>query len=310
MKKASLVIALAFTALFFSACPPPADNTNTNSENTNTNTATESPKELATTLADLEKGAYDAVKSKNGQFFEGFLADGFVGVGRFGRGGKAEIPKRIADNPCNYKSISTSDAEAVELGDGVALLTMKLTEDGECGGKAVPSPQWVATIYVKDGDSWKAAYHQTVPAPDAKGEPAAQPEGVKDTPPADADAELTAALSEKLKAGWEAWSKNDAKWFEDNTSADYVSITATEGRSDRATRIKFQGEHKCEVKSITHDGQRTTKFSDNVVLVTYKSMVEGTCDGNAMPGAIWSSSIFVKEGDTWKPAFYMGTPGG
>lgn len=307
MKRASLVIALALTALFFSACPPPADNTNTNSENANT--ATEPAKELSTTLADLEQGAYDAVKAKNGQFFEGFLDDGFVGVGRFGRGGKADVPKMITDNPCDIKSISTSDAEAVELGEGVALLTMKLTEDGECEGKAVPSPQWAATVYVKDGDAWKAAYHQTVPAPDAKGELPERPESAKDTPPADADAELTAALSEKLKAGWEAWSKNDAKWFEENTSADYVSVTGTEGRSDRATRIKFQGEHKCEIKSISHDSQRTTKLSDNVVMVTYKSVVEGTCEGNAFPDAIWATSIFVKDGDNWKPAFYMGTPG-
>ncbi|HUF04299.1 MAG TPA: nuclear transport factor 2 family protein [Aridibacter sp.] len=111
-----------------------------------------------------------------------------------------------------------------------------------------------------------------------------------------------------MKAGWDAWSKSDAKWFEGHTTDKYVAITGDEGRSDRAARINYQAEHKCEIESLSHSDQRTTKFSDDVVLVTYKASVDGTCDGNAVPKTIWAGTIFVKEGEDWKLAFHMGTP--
>ena len=308
MKNLIWVLVLSLAAFTFSSCDGAGEYTNTNAGNENANAGADPAKELATTLAETEKKAYEAWKKKDGKYFDDFLTDGFTGVSRNGRNVKAGVSETISKNPCEIKSYSTSDEEAVDLGDGIALLTMKVTEEVICDGKAEPSPQWAATIYVKDGGSWKAAYHQTVATPDAKGEYPAAPEGAGDKPADDADKEMTATLSEASKAGWEAWSKKDTKWFDENWGDKYVSITGTAGRSDRATGLKFHGEHKCEIKSIKHDGHRTAKISDNVVLFTYKS-VDGACDGTAVANPIWASSIHVKDGEKWKVAFYMGTPG-
>jgi len=305
MKNIIWVLLLALAAISFGSCNGAGETANTNAGNTNA--VTKPAKDLATTLADTEKTAYEAWKKKDGKFFDGFLTDGFVGVSRTGRGQKAGVSKSISENPCEVKSYSTSDAEAVELGEGIALLTMKVASEVSCDGKASPSPQWAATIYVKDGDDWKAAYHQTRATADAKGEYPKAPEGAGDKPADDSDKETTATLSAMDKAGWESWTKRDTKWFEENWADTHVSITP-EGRSDRATRLKFHGEHKCEVKSVSHEGQRTSKISDNVVLLTYKSNVDGACDGTAIPKAIWASSIYVKHGEKWKSIFYMLTP--
>jgi len=307
MKTIYFVVLLALSALLFSACPPAQESVNSTPDNTNT---TEEPAEdLTKALVATSTEAREAWKAKNGKFFEDFLLDSFVGVGGAGRDDKAARIASISGFPCDVKSISNSDEQSVELGEGVALLTLKTTDDADCNGKPMLSPSWTAVVAVKDGDKWKGAYHQVVPAADAKGEMPQRPAGAGDKAPEDSDKELTAKLSEIVKAGWEAWSKNDAKWFEDNTTDKYVAITNLGGREDRAARIKYHGEHKCEVESVTHDGQRATKISDNVVLLTYKSMVKGTCEGAAVPAAIWASSIFVKDGDGWKMAFYMGTPG-
>ena len=307
MKNKFFIFLLAIAAVCLTACPPASNTNNANAENTNTEA---SPAEsLSKVLVDREHEAQEAWKAKNGKFFEDFVTSGFVGVGRFGRNGKDGVPKFITDNPCEIKGYSSSDQEVVELGDGVGLVTMKTAEDVDCGGKAAPSPVWSATVYVKEGDTWKAAYHQGVAAPDAKGEYPAAPEGVKDDPPADADKELTSTLTDLIKKGWDAWSKSDAKWFEDNTADNYVAITGAQGRAGRAERIKYQGEHKCDVKSINIEDARSAKLSDNVALLTYKSVVDGTCDGTKVPAPIWSTSIFVKDGDAWKAASYMGTAG-
>ncbi|HUF04305.1 MAG TPA: nuclear transport factor 2 family protein [Aridibacter sp.] len=193
MKNILWTVVLAFAALSFTACLPAGDTTNTNTENTNT---AEPAEDLAKTLTDRSKEAEEAWKSKDGKFFEGFLADGFVGVGRFGRGTKEIVPKAISENPCEVKSDSVSGQEAVELGEGVALLTEKFEREVVCDGKTLPSPTWAATVFVKEGDTWKGAYHQTLPAPDAKGEYPAPPEGAGDKPPAEGDAELTSTLSD------------------------------------------------------------------------------------------------------------------
>lgn len=307
MKTTYLIALLTAAVLFLSACPPTQESVNTTPDNTNT---TEEPSEdLTKVLVARSTEAREAWKAKNGKFFEDFLLDSFVGVGGAGRDDKAARIASVSGFPCEVKSISNSDAQAVELGEGVALLTMKTKDDADCDGKPMLSPWWTAALVVKDGDTWKGAYHQVVQAAGAKGEMPPRPDGAGDKAPEDSDKELTAKLSEIVKAGWDAWSKNDVKWFEDNTSEDYVAITDAQGRSDRAARIKYQGEHKCEVESITHDGQRATKISDDVVLLTYKSMVKGSCEGTAVPEAIWASNVFVKDGDGWKMAFYMGTPG-
>ncbi len=299
------LVLLALAVVAFGACNGAQETVNTNG---NENVAAEPAKDLEASISELEKSAYDAWQKKDGKFFEGFLADNYVSVGRDGRGNKEMSVKSLADNPCEIKSFTKSDGELVELGENIALYTSKDTLDVSCDGKTLASPNWVASLYVKDGDKWMAAYHQSAPAADAKGENPPTPEGATDKPGEDSDKAITETLMAPTKSLWDAWSKHDTKPFEEALTEKYVSIN-TGNRVDRAGKIKLMGTDRCEVKSIAHDAARSMKLSDTIWLLTYKTNVDGVCDGTALPKAFWSADIWVKDGDNWKNQFWMGTPG-
>lgn len=310
MKNFIWIILVALFAITFSACNETATNTNSNTGNTNTAAETDKEKsetELKSAIVALENTAHKAVQDKNGKFFEGFLTEGFVGLGRNGRGGKAVVPKAISESKCESKDFSVSDEEVTLLGEGVALMTSKFTSDNSCDGKATPSPNWTATVYIKDGDNWKAAYHQSAPTADAKGEnPSPTADAPKPKPMEDADKELTATLSAIDKSLTEAWTKKDTKPFEE-TLAENFTVLNPGGWENRAEALKNIGEHKCEVKSYSLSDFHTSKISDNIFLLTYKATTEGTCDGKPIPKGSWVSSVFMKDGDKWKGLFHMST---
>lgn len=59
-----------------------------------------------------------------------------------------------------------SDWAAHRLTDDVALLTYRATQDGSCGGQALPGALVVSSVYVRRGGSWmNAAYHETPARP-------------------------------------------------------------------------------------------------------------------------------------------------
>ena len=49
----------------------------------------------------------------------------------------------------------------------------------------------------------------------------------------EADKTLEARIITLDKQGWEAWKNNDATWFKENTTADFVSISS-DGISNKA----------------------------------------------------------------------------
>jgi len=85
-----------------------------------------------------------------------------------GVGGKAEYVKAIIDNNCTVSSYSLDNTKVTMLSKDVALLTYRYAHDVVCGGKPEASPLWASTMYVKRGGSWLIAFHQEVPAAQAK----------------------------------------------------------------------------------------------------------------------------------------------
>lgn len=64
------------------------------------------------------------------------------------------------------------------LGKSAALITYKITVDGTCGGQEVPANSWAASVYVRDGNKWKGAFHAEAAVIDPKAAPA-KPAGKK-----------------------------------------------------------------------------------------------------------------------------------
>ncbi|CAN5634072.1 hypothetical protein BH10ACI3_BH10ACI3_26270 [soil metagenome] len=113
------------------------------------------------------------------------------------------------------------------------------------------------------------------------------------------------ALMALEKSAWEAWKTRDAKWNEENLSAKSVGFSMKDGRQDKAAMIKAFGETKCDVKSYSLSDDQMTMLGADVAVLTYKAAQDATCDGKKIPAAVWSSGVYVREGDKWKSVIYV-----
>ncbi len=322
MKKTLSILLITLLAALLAACPA---ETGTNTE---TNENTEEPaKTVEAAILEVDDSFTEAGKKKDVKFYEANVSDDFVGVMGNGRADKAMVLKWIGDDPCEPVSSSTSDRKVVELGDGVALMTGKGSGERKCGDKTEKNSDVYAVLWEKDGEAWKAAYYQSIdieekvmPADkDAKAEegaakeekPAAEGEAKKEEAPVEPkianDEEMAKTLLEIENKLWEAWSKNDIKPFEETLAANFMSLSA-DGVGDRAAEIKAIGEGGCKINSFSLSDGMATKVNDGLYIFTYKGMQDGTCGEEALDKVVYTTTIFTKDGDAWKPMFHMNSP--
>jgi ketosteroid isomerase-like protein len=198
------------------------------------------------------------------------------------------------------------------LGNDAALITYKTTVDGTCGGQKAPANRWAASVYVRDGDKWKGAFHAEAPVVDPKAAPA-KPVDKKearkeDEPkPADRDAGTNAMIAVE-KAVWEAWKAHDAKKLEDLTARDisFINIFGTYFAT-KADALKDWTGAGCDVKSVSVTDAAGTMLSPTVGILTFKGAANGTCYGQKV-GPIWGTSVYVRDGDAWKWTFGINLP--
>src|SRR5713101_1724270 len=147
----------AAAALVFAAYAGNAPANNANAANTAAKTAPAAP--TKDELVTLEKSAYEAWKSKDAKFWDTFLSDKFVGWGSSGRLDRASATKEYTGADCEIKSYALSDEKMSPRGKDAVLITYKATVNGTFGGQKIPANSWVAGVYVRDGEKWKAAFH-------------------------------------------------------------------------------------------------------------------------------------------------------
>lgn len=310
------ILLLATVAAFAIAACQPASNTANNSAGANANSNANAAKPAAAAptkdaLMALEKSAYEAWKSKDAKFWDTFLATNFVGYGAAGKLDKASAMKEYAGADCDIKNVSHSDEQMTALGNDAALITHKATVDGTCAGQKVPANVWAASIYVRDGDKWKGAFHAESPIPDPNA-PAPKPatSSAKPPPPASAEAAKPDAATDALfaleKKAWEDWMKKNSAGLESWASKDLVAMTS-KGRQARADAIKTWMEDGCEVKAVPLSDPASMSFGSDFALLTFKAMPDAKCGGVQIPSE-HGSSVYVKEGGTWKALFTMGSP--
>jgi len=108
----------------------------------------------------VEKKGWDSWKAKDSKGLDETLAKDFAFVDAMGKAtlNRADALKGwTTDNPCNVSSVSLSDAQSQSLSATVAILVVKGTAVGTCGDAKL-EPLWNTTVFVKEGDMWKAAY--------------------------------------------------------------------------------------------------------------------------------------------------------
>lgn len=263
-------------------------------------------------LVTLEKSATEAWKSKNAAFWDTFLSDAFVGYGMSGKLDKASAAKEYTGADCEIRSYALSDERMTPLGQDAALITYTSTVDGTCGGEAVPARSRAASVYVRDGDRWKAAFHAEASIVDPQAAPAT-PVGRQGAPaqggarPAGADA-VTEAMHAVEKAVWEAWRAHDAKALDALTTREisFINIFGTYF-ANKADAFKDWTGPGCDVKSVSVTNAAGTMLSPTVGILTFTGGADGTCYGQKV-GSVWGTSIYVKENDAWKWTFGINLP--
>ena len=310
MAKIKYFVSITAAALAFTACAGYAVANSAKAANTAEKAAPAAPANDA--LVILENSAYEAWKSKDAKFWDAFLSSKFVGYGSSGKLDKASATKQYTGADCEIKSYALSDEQMKPLGNGAALITHKIIVDGTCGGQKVPAASWAASVYVRDGVKWKGAFHAETPVVDPKAAPA-KPVGKKgvakadEAKPADKDAGTNAMLVVE-KAVWEARKAHDAKKIEDLTARDisFINIFGTYFAT-KVDALKDWSGTGCDVKSVSVTNAVGTMLSPTVGILTFKGNADGTRYGQKV-GPIWGTSVYVKDGDTWKWTFGINLP--
>jgi hypothetical protein len=185
------------------------------------------------------------------------------------------------------------------------LITHKVSVDSSCGGHKLAADSWTAGVYVRDGDKWKGAFHAQAPIVDPKAAPA-KPVGRKDAHRASNDdspdgSARTAAMLAIEKTVWEACRQHDL------TAADISFINIFWNLPNKTDALKDWSGTGCNVASVGIADAEGTMLSPTVGILTFEATADGTCYGRKV-GPVWGTSVYVKDGDTWKWTFGINLP--
>jgi hypothetical protein len=317
---AKLIFVVALSAIFVS-CGAPTDNSSSSATNESASRAVAAPPTVDQLVA-LEKKADEAYFTSDSQTYEGLVSDKMVMTDGEHRISKADLLKILHESKCELKpGWSLTEPHAEKISDDAYVLVHVATMEASCtsNGKTdkQPSPVRAATLWVRSGEKWQAAYYgeNTIVDPKMLARSLAKDAAKK---PAEQDAEsdlvapsadpLTTDLMAAERAVWEAWKDKDAKKIEGLTAADlsFVNIFG-KAFTNKADAIKDWTSHACEVKSVALTHGVGTLMSPGVAFLTVTGTVNGTCGGQKPP-TIYAHSIYAKEGNSWKWAFGFNSP--
>ena len=313
MTKFNYLVLTVAAALHFNVHGAPAENAGANNANAAaTKLAAAAPTKAA--LMALEKSSFEAWKNKDAKFWNTFLSDKFIGYGSDGKLDKASATREYTGADCEIKRYALTDDKMTLLGNDAALLTFKATVDGTCGGQKLPVISMAASVFVRDGANWKAAFYAEAPIVDPKAASAKQADKkespIKDKSKTAAANTAPAALVAAEKAIWEAWRTHDAKKLAYLTTKEisFINIFGTYFAT-KADALKDWTSEGCNVKSVSVTDAAGTMLSPTVGILTFNGGADGTCFGQKV-GPIWGTSIYVKEGSMWKWTFGINLPAG
>jgi hypothetical protein len=255
------------------------------------------------------------------------LSDKFVMRGGGQQLDKAAVIKMVAANKCEVKNWKLDDPQIGEIDADTFVLSYKGTFEGSCtslNGNAmkISSPIRAATVWVRTGGTWQAAFHGQNLIFDPKNlRSPAKAEGKKEEPKKDDKAATnsnttttkpaadpnTAAMMAAETSIWEDWMAKDAKKLEDITTTD-LSFQNIFGIyfANKADTIKDWIGTRCSINRVAVTNGVGTMLSPTVGMLSSTGTAEGTCDGQKLASVpIYGTSIFVRNGDSWKLAFSL-----
>lgn len=112
------------------------------------------------------------------------------------------------------------------------------------------------------------------------------------------DAKLKAELIAKEKMLWDAWFKKNTKPFEEHLAADVVAVDAM-GISGKAEILKIVPTNNCKMKSYSFTNERLMHIDKDAVILIFKAMQDGECDGQKVPPVSYVSSTWARRNGKW-----------
>ncbi len=114
-------------------------------------------------------------------------------------------------------------------------------------------------------------------------------------------------IIDKEKALWEAWKDKNAKPFEQDTATNVPGVTPVGFVDMQHTIQEMQG---CNISSYALENTRVDWVGNDVAVLSYKAMQEGTCGGKKLPPAVYAQSAWVKKGGKWIAVTHQEVPAG
>ncbi len=263
--------------------------------------------DLTRVLMGLEEESYRARLSKDTKFWDTFLSENFVSWDSSGRIDKAAARREWSGTNCEIASYQISDPQVSRLTPQAAVITHKTTVDGSCGKDRLPIASWTATAYVLEGTRWKAVFR----AGSAIVDPANLPKRTVDMSPAGWPASHdanTEAMLGREQAIWDAWKDRDAKRLDAlmPQQVQFIDIFGTHIATRAETLSAWSGQG-CNVKSFRLADARATMFTPDFGILTLYATVDGSCFGQPVI-PVWTSSFYIRRGDTWVWSFGINIP--
>lgn len=328
MKKILRIATFAILVCFMGCeAPKPVANAGNTNANSSANVKPAAAAPTVDALLALDKAANEAFVKGDSKYFEGMLSDKFTSFDMGRRMSKADMVKMVGGMKCDVKTWSLDEPKMTMIDADTYVLSYKGNWDGTCTGPdgasmKMPSPIRAASLWVRNGDKWQGAFHDETliadpknpskPPPPAgkKDDKSAANANTAEKPAAPAMDPTVEAMLAAEKSGWEAWKARDAKKLEEFSSKNLAFIDLFGNYTGtQAETVKVWTESKCDIKSTSVTDASGTTLSPTVGILHFKGSGEGTCnDQKIMP--LWGTSIYVKEGNTWKLAFGFESPAG
>jgi hypothetical protein len=110
------------------------------------------------------------------------------------------------------------------------------------------------------------------------------------------------------RAIWDAWKDRDPKRLDGltATSMQFINIFGVHLATKADALQNWSGEG-CDINSVELSDAGVTMLTPSVGILTFRARADGVCFGQR-PGPIWGSSVYVKQGDTWKWNFGINLP--
>ena len=114
--------------------------------------------------------------------------------------------------------------------------------------------------------------------------------------------DLAGKLGTLEERSYAAWKSGDTKFWTRFLSEKFVGWGRS-GRLDKSAAKRVLSGAGCQIDSYSLTEQQVSQLTPNAAVLTHKTEVNGTCDGEQLAPAFYTATVYVREAGQWKLAF-------